>query len=378
MTQNIYSGYGSYRNLEQTLKELSPKKIFLVTGKASYLSCGARQLLDPILKKYSYVHFHDFEINPKIEDIKKGISLMNKEECDLVVAVGGGSVIDVSKAVNILSAQEGDVEQYVTGNDKIKQEGLPLVAIPTTAGTGSESTHFSVVYKGKVKYSLAHEFMLPDYVILDPIFTEQLPPHITACTGMDALCQAIESLWSVNSTEESRECSRQAIDMIRNNIFKAVNMPDRISREAMLKGANLAGKAINISKTTAAHAVSYPITSYFGVSHGHAVALTLPYFIVFNGQVDDTNLNDMRGPDFVRKIMDDLYNLLGVKVSYEARDMFITLMNNIGLETRLSKLGVDRKGIEIIIKNGFNPQRVKNNPRTLTEETLRIILEGIL
>jgi len=161
-------------------------------------------------------------------------------------------------------------------------------------------------------------------------------------------------------------------------IVKNVNNPNTISREKMLIASNLAGKAINIAKTTAAHSVSYPITSYFNVPHGHAVALTLPYFIEFNNDVSLENLQDNRGIEFIKDRMSELFTILKVNTANKAKDKIINIMKKINLETRLSKLGINGNNIDIIIENGFNLQRIKNNPKLFREKDLRILLEKII
>lgn len=378
MKQKEYLGYNSIRNICSILSKHGPKKIFLVSGKASYVGSGAKAILDRFLKKYSVYHFNDFNPNPKAEDIVKGISLFNKTKCDLVIAVGGGSVIDAAKSINLLAANKGNPIGYVLKRRRIEAKGKPLIAIPTTSGSGSEATMFAVVYIAKTKYSLEHEFMLPDYAIVDPQFTLNLPKAITASTGMDALCQAIESYWSVNSTDESKRYAKKAIKIAIKNLEKAVNSPSKKSRDAMSKAAHLAGKAINISKTTACHAISYPITSYFKVSHGHAVALTLPLMLAYNSSVKENDLLDKRGIDHVRNVIDEIIGIIGAKNPEDAGKIISDLMEKIGLKTRLSDLGIKRENdINLIIKNGFNPDRVKNNPRLLTEAALRVILDSL-
>ena len=146
----------------------------------------------------------------------------------------------------------------------------------------------------------------------------------------------------------------------------------------MLRAANLAGRAINIAKTTAAHAISYPFTSYFKIPHGHAVALTLPYFIEFNNAVDTVSVQDTRGKSFVQKRMKELIKTLGCSTASEAKNKIIKIMKSINLETKLGNLGISEKDLDLIVKNGFNPQRVKNNPRIIAESQLRIILKKIL
>ncbi len=376
-----YFGIGSLKELEHILKKEEPQKIFLVTGKNSYKFSGAKNKLELLLTNYFYIQFSDFSVNPKIEDIKKGIELYQKEKCDLVIAIGGGSVIDTAKAINLLSSQKKTLlEKQITGEEKINNKGKTLIAIPTTSGTGSEATSFAVVYINKTKYSLAHkDFMLPDYIILDPSLTFTLPKYITAGTGMDALCQAIEAYWSVNSTEESKTYSKEAIFLAVNNIENSVNNPTEENRIAMMKASNLAGKAINIAKTTACHAISYPITSYFNVPHGHAVALTLGEMVVYNSMISSNDCLDQKGTEYVKEIITNLNEIFGVNSPQELNVKFNELMESIGLNTKLSELGITSEyDINVIVKNGFNPKRVKNNPRKLTEIDLRKILERIM
>ena len=378
MKQKIYLGYDSYKKIYDILEDFSPKKIFLVTGKKSYFLSGAKKILNKFINEYEHIRFFDFEINPKIKYIKRGIDLFNKEKCDYVIGIGGGSVMDIAKSISLLATQKGNLEEFIKGKLPLKKREILSIMIPTTAGTGSESTHFSVIYINKIKYSLAHNSLIPDFAILDPVFTENLPPYITACTSMDALCQAIESFWSTNSTEDSRIYSKQAIELIMSNIIKNVNNPDKVSREKMLIASNLAGKAINIAKTTAAHSVSYPLTSYFNIPHGHAVALTLPYFIEFNNDISLENLQDSRGVKFVKDRMSELFATLKVETANEAKDKILSIMKEIKLETELSKLGINKDNIDIIIENGFNIERMKNNAKIFVKEDLRYLLKRII
>ena len=371
-------GEGSALNLEAILKKGKPQKILLVVGQNAYEKSGAKALFSPILKNFEVAVFSEFEENPKIEDIKKGIDVFRSFSPDMVLAVGGGSALDMAKSVNALAVQEGDPLDFVLKKKELKNSGKPLVAVPTTAGTGAEATHFAVAYIDKTKYSLAHPFLLPTYSIVDPQFTFSLPSRITASTGMDALAQAMESYWSNKSTDESKGYAREALLFIIPNLNIAVNNPTKEARLAMSKGAHLAGKAINISQTTASHAISYPITSFFGVAHGHAVGLTIPSMLLFNSEVDEATVQDQRGLDYVKKTMTEIFDLLNVKNGTEAKKMIEDLMVSIHLETGLQELGIKtEQDRELIIKNGFNPERVKNNPRVLTEQNLRIMLNEI-
>tara|TARA_Y100000310_G_scaffold343159_1_gene449521 strand:+ start:37066 stop:38211 length:1146 start_codon:yes stop_codon:yes gene_type:complete len=380
MIQIEHIGKGEIKRLGEILLIHKPNKIFLVTGKSSYESSGAQKAIEPIVKSYGFVRFSNFEVNPKLTDIERGIEEFRRDNCDFVVAVGGGSVMDVAKAVNVFAANNGKLMDYIEKRESLKEKGKTLIAIPTTSGSGTQATHFAVIYVDKTKYSLADkEKMLPDYAIIDPDLTMSLPKDVTATTGMDALCQGIESFWCVNSTDESKRYAREAIKLAIENLLNVVNRPSEESRGAMAKAAHLAGKAINISQTTASHAISYPITSHFGLQHGHAVGLTIPQMILYNHKVTEEDCLDERGVKYVRdRIMHELIDLIGGKTIEEASEKITNLMREIGLNIKLSELKIQtQEDIDIIVKNGFNPDRVKNNPRKLTEEALRKILENI-
>ncbi|NVM36399.1 MAG: phosphonoacetaldehyde reductase [Candidatus Lokiarchaeota archaeon] len=374
-----YLGYNSINKLSEILEKHSFHKIFLITGKGSFEKTSIKKVILEILKDYDFFQFNDFSPNPKINDIKKGLELFKKQKFDVILSVGGGSVIDMGKCISILSANYGSPEDFVLKKKKINNKGVPLIRIPTTAGSGSEATHFAVVYIDKSKYSLGDsDYMQPEYVIVDPQFSNNLPKNLTAISGLDAFTQAIESYWNINSTNESKNYARKAIELIMKNILKVVYNPSSESRNNMALAANLSGKAINITKTTTCHAISYPITSYFNVPHGHAVALTLPSMIVFNSNVNKEDVKDSRGVDYVKQIMKELISIIGVSNFTKAKEKVKNLIKNVGLETNLGKLGIKTQDdIEIVIKNGFNPERVKNNPRLLTETQLRSILEGL-
>lgn len=370
MKQKIIFGPGNLYKVKPILKKEGSRRIFLVTGGNSFTTCGAKNKLDILLKKNEVYIFNDFEVNPKIGDIKRGIAKYRKFKPDLMMAVGGGSVIDVAKTVNVLSANQGKPELFITGKKSVTKTGKTLIALPTTAGSGSESTHFAVVYIDKTKYSLAYPFILPTIAIIDPELTYKTPQKLTAASGMDALAQSIESYWSVNSTPLSKRYSSAAIKLILGNFVDAVNRPTQKSRIAMSKAANLAGQAINIAKTTACHSISYPLTSYFGIPHGHAVGLTLSSMMKYNAAVTKTDVTDKRGAPYVKRII----KKLGLTPQTIEK-----LMKTIGLETRLGKLGItSKKDINIILDHGFNPDRVKNNPRLLTREALERILVNLM
>ena len=352
MIQTEFIGKGSVTYLKEILSDFHPKNIFLVTGKTSYERSGAKIILDSILKGHNMIHFSDLGANPKISSVEKGIELFKENHCDFVIAVGGGSVMDTGKLINIFAANPMEPVDYIKKKMKIESKGKTFVAVPTTSGSGSEATKFAVVNIGKTKSSLENDFFIPDYAIIDYRFTRSLSRYQTACTGMDALGQAIESYWGVNSTEESKKYSVEAIKLIMENLPEAVNNSEE-AREHMAKASFLAGKAINITRTAANHAVSYPITSYFNVPHGHAVGLTIPSMIVYNSQVIEEELLDKRGVDYVKKSIKEIINLIGEESAEGASKKITNLMKKIGLSVRLNELGIKTdEEIETIRKSG--------------------------
>ncbi|MBI2508160.1 phosphonoacetaldehyde reductase [Candidatus Woesearchaeota archaeon] len=364
MKQKEFFGYGSINKIAGIASELDTKRIFLVTGRDSYEHSGVKNCLDMLLHHYEINRFNQFSSNPRLVDIMRGFELFKKEDYELIIAVGGGSVIDVAKAIKLFNFNKCSSK-------------TPLVAVPTTSGTGSEATYYIVYYIGKEKQSEGlPEITLPDYSICDPTFTMNIPKKIAAATGMDALGQAIESYWNINSTKESKEFAKQSISLLIDNLEKSVGNPDPELKEKVMRAANLSGKAINITKTTACHSISYPITSYFHIHHGHAVGLTLGEMLVYN-YYSKQECVDQRGEDYLKSALEEITALIGGKDVIEARDILYDLMKNIGLETKLIDLGINKEGIEVIIKRGFNPERVKNNPRHLDEDNLREILESI-
>lgn len=370
--------YWDINKLRNVLDSKNVNNIFLVTGKKSFNSSGAKKLVTPLISKYNTIYFSDFITNPRIEDVNKGIKIFKNSNIDIVIAIGGGSVIDIAKLINFFSAQDYSPLNYIKEKPAGINKTKPLIAIPTTAGTGSEATHFAVLYINKNKYSVAHDYILPEVAIIDAKFTLNLPPYIIACTGMDALVQAIESCWSVYSTKISKQYAKEAITLIVDNLVKAVKHPTLSIMRAMMRAAHLSGKAINISKTTVCHAISYPITSFFKIPHGHAVALTLSSMLEYNSKVTGKDVLDKRGVKYVKNVINDIQKFLGVNSIACAKNYLDMLMDKIGLKRNLKELGIkSEKNLEIIIKNGFNPDRVKNNPRNLTKVALRNMLKNI-
>lgn len=346
MKQQVFLGKDSIKKIVPLLNRHNSKQVFLVRGKGSYTACGAEKIIKNALLETgcTLTEFYDFSENPKFEDMARGVGLLRGSRADFIIAVGGGSVLDMSKLVRFFNSYEGEV----TGKTFEKINNLlPLVAIPTTAGTGAEATHFAVVYKDKIKYSVEHEDILPNYALVYPPFTYGNSKYLTACTGFDALAQAIEAYWNLNATDESDIYAEKAIKLLWPSLPDLVNNPTEELRDRVSEGSYWAGRAINIAKTTAPHAFSYPFTTYYGYPHGHAVALTFPYFMKLN--CSELNDNEIR--------VNTLLDMLKFKRGTNLLEQMRCYVHSIGLQVR-KDIVIDYE----FIMSHVNLDRLRNNP----------------
>ena len=321
--------------------------------------------------------FSGFKPNPKLEDIQRGIQQFCGSNPDAVIAVGGGTAIDLAKLIGALADHQADPGKMITGLCHIEKNGPPLIAIPTTAGTGSEATHFAVAYVDGRKYSVADSRLLPSHAVIDPRLTHSLPAGITAASGLDAFCQSVESIWAVGATDESIRYASESIHLALANLPHCVQNPTPESRAVMCRAAHLSGKAINISKTTAPHAISYAITTRFGLPHGLAVALTLGEILKFNASVSSTDCTDPRGADHVRDRIALLLDLLDQPTAERGAERIQSLMESVGAPLQLRDAGILTEDAVTWIADQVNMERLSNNPRKLSKQGIEKILVKI-
>ncbi len=350
----------NYEILKDILKNSKP----LIVSNSLFKNSKLKKILDEL--HIEYVLFDKYSSNPKYEELLLGLDAFKNNNCNFVISYGGGSAIDVAKCIKLYALADGDFF-----NKPIDKNLICHLAIPATAGTGSESTRFAVIYKEGIKYSITHDSIVPDMVILDYELLKTLPIYQKKSTMLDALCQAIESYWSVNSTDESKKYAKTAIKLILSNMFKYLDNEENAMKNIMI-ASNLAGKAINISQTTAAHAMSYKITSLFGTSHGHAVALCLPYIWEYMINNIDKCI-DPRGSDYIVNIMNDLSQIFECPNSNEA----INKLKNIIVKLNLDIPAITEDELSILT-NSVNEQRLNNNPIKLDKENIsKIYLKAL-
>ena len=366
---NEHIGKNSLENIKHISNEKKFKKILIFAGKTSYSKSGAESQLKTILSKFQYEVFYKTNELPDILDLKNFIVKINNFKPDLIVAIGGGAVLALAKVSNSLHNCK-NLEKSIKYSLNELNNFCELIAIPTTAGSGAETTSNAVMYVDKIKYSIEGKEIKPDYIIIDPNLILSTPKKIAAASGMDAIAQSIESLLSKKSTNESVGYATQALRYLLPFYELHINNSNFETAYKMSIGALNAGKAINISKTTAPHAVSYPFTSEHGISHGHAVALTLLDFLKFNFE----NITLSKVKFDLNERYKILFNEFKVENIDQLTGKLLKMSKNTGLELDLKKLDINSSNqIDNVLK-GINQQRLSNNPIDIDLSVIRKIL----
>ncbi len=344
--------------LPELLADCGP--FLFVRDPIAWEASGAAAALEDALASLGGVPFEEQGEKPRLEVMQAAAALAEAESCRAILAIGGGTSIDTAKGAAWCMAGGA-----LRAQPAPETELLPILAVPTTAGTGSEATHFAVCWHEGRKHSLADPRLLPAHAIVDSNLHQSLSPRLTATAGFDALCQALESLWSHSVTDSSREDASQAARLLLGSLEGAVTQPTPELRRAMARGAHLAGRAINVTKTTTPHALSYALTFEHGIPHGYAVALTFPHCLALRHAREQS-------PPGTAPVSE----LLG-STSETAVARFQELQERCGAPTSLSALGVKESDLELIAAS-VDPNRLANDPLAPTAEELLEILRGAL
>ena len=361
---NGYDDFGGY------CLSYGIKNIIIVCG-SSFKKLSIGKYLTDFFAAHNIeiLFFSDFHPNPDYESVVKGVDAFRENRCDAILAVGGGSAIDVAKCIKLYATMP-------VGSDYIHQtiepNNIPFFAIPTTAGTGSEATRFSVIYYQGAKQSITDYSCIPQVVLLDPSVLETLPDYQRKVTMLDAFCHAVESYWSVNSSEESKNYSKEAISLILRNMESYLRNEESGNKN-MMTAAFIAGKAINITQTTAGHAMCYKLTSLYGLAHGHAAALCVselwPYMIEISEKCIDN-----RGKEYLDSVFKEIASSMGEKNPLDAATKFQNVLKQLDLKAPDIKSESDFD----LLKKSVNPTRLKNNPVLLDEDTIDMLYHKIL
>lgn len=370
--QKIITPGENYRGLDEWIRETGCKRILMVCDGSIWYQKEFNAHLEEIDKLgVEMIGFRDFQPNPLYENVQAGVKLFREEQCGALIAVGGGSAMDVAKCIKLYSNLSGNGENGSWLSAEYVENDIPFLAMPTTAGTGSEATRFAVIYYDGKKQSVTSESFIPDTVLMDPNTLITLPPYQKKATMCDALCHAIESFWSVNSTDESKEYSKAAIQGVMKHMDGYLNNTEE-GRAGMLRAANMAGKAINITQTTAGHAMCYKITSLFGCAHGHAAILCDR--VLFSWMVRNTDkCIDPRGEVYLKNTLDEIGRAMGCGNGATGAEKMRSIFDTLELEVPTATAEQYEE-----LKTSVNPVRLKNHPIALDEETIDKLYHEVL
>lgn len=330
----------------------------MVTPQFFVDSGEAQRLIDASDGAVSTV-FTDFSPNPDVTEVDACAEIIRKNHCEFVVAMGGGSAMDVSKAAASICLTDDSIADYHGTGKAMPQKHLPIIALPTTAGTGSEVTCVSVLTNralGK-KAPIVSDGFFPSVAIVDPELTYSVPPKITASTGMDVLSQAIEGFWSKGHQPICDSCAVHAAKLVFKYLPIAVAEPhNEEAREKMCEASVIAGLAFTLPKTTSSHACSFPLTNIHGIPHGEACGLTLDYFARINKDAQHGRVQE-----FAREI--------GFSDVDAMADAIHDLKVKIGMRTGLKDLNLTEEQIADLVRISRHPN-LYNNPVEITDEML--------
>lgn len=375
-TKAVLVDAGSSARIADYVAELGARSALVVTDKG----IEAAGLLAPALaslkaKNIRTEIFNEVVADPPEDVVMKAVQVARESGAESVIGIGGGSSMDVAKLVALLAASSEKLDE-IYGVGLAKGPRLPLILVPTTAGTGSEVTQISIVTtKSGEKKGVVAPVLLPDFAILDADLTLKCPPHVTAATGVDAMVHAIEAYTSRHAKNPiSDALARDALRLLNSNIRSACkNGSDRSARQNMLLGATLAGMAFANAPVAAVHALAYPIGARFHVAHGLSNALVLPHVLRFNTPSAVAHYSELS----------EIF-LPAISGSEEARavtlvDTLSGLTAELGLETRLAQVGIVQNDLRSLAEDAMKQTRLLvNNPREMTfDDALSIYQEAL-
>ncbi|MFZ0332039.1 MAG: iron-containing alcohol dehydrogenase, partial [Acinetobacter bohemicus] len=374
---NIISGLGSIYELKQLLQQQPYKKLLLVTDAGMI----QQQLHLPIIEiletiQLDYVIYSSVQADPPEHIVLDAVQFAKNEKVDIVLGFGGGSSLDVAKVIAILvHPQQQQTLSDLYGINNVKQPRLPLFLVPTTAGTGSEVTPISIVTTGKTtKTGIVSPVLFADVAILDATFTQNLPAHITAATGIDAMVHAIEAYTSkIKKNPYADMLAKQALKLLNHNLSLVLADGQNLAaRQNMLVGSMLAGQAFANAPVAAVHALAYPLGGHFHISHGHSNALVLTEVLKFNAP---------HAKQYYAELMCWL-DPKSTGCTDGLCDLFIDHMQNhldkSGLVLKLKDLNVTENMLEQLASDAMLQTRLlQNNPRELTQQDALQIYQAI-
>ena len=373
---DVLSGRGSLERIGELASKYRPESVVLLVDGNVRKNGGADRLaalLSASCAKLCVVS--DIPVEPETGQVKELFARVGELQADLIVAMGGGSVLDSAKMISVLLRNPAYLENLLDAG-LIRERGVPLIAVPTSAGTGSEATPNSIVVvpEQKLKVGVVHPFFIPDSVILDPETTLSLPAHVTAATGLDAFCHAIECFISKKSNPFSDLYALEAIRLVARSLFNAYNDGADIgAREDLLLAAFYGGMCIASSSTVAVHALSYPLGGRYRIPHGLSNAILLPWVMEFNRDAVVGKFAEVAGAMGIPPGAD------AEETSKRAVEGIFSLVRSLGIPSTLRELGVGTDDLDEIVAAAMKVTRLlDNNPKPVSPGDARSIYMKLL
>jgi alcohol dehydrogenase len=368
--QKVVYGAGSLSKLSEVVNELGGKKAFIISGPHLY-KMGLVSKCAEALEEAGIACgvFADTEANPSTDTVEKATRMFIESDADCIIAFGGGSPIDVAKAAAIVAKYGGDITDY-EGSGTVPGSVVPIVAIPTTAGTGSEVTSFSVItdHNRNYKLTVGSDNLIPAYAILDPELITTVPQKTAAACGMDAMVHAIEAYISLAASPFSEIFSLYALDYIGGSIRDYVADRKNLSAaENMMLGSLFAGIAFSHARLGNVHAMSHPVSAYYDVPHGVANAIILPIVVEFNMKADAGKYYEIYKR--IAAIPCSKEQFKSEKLISEIR----RLIEELGIPNNLQAVGVDDALINKMSEDAMKSGNIKVNPRTTEIEDIKAL-----
>jgi alcohol dehydrogenase len=376
-TKSIVNAPNSSSELGQYCQNLNIKKVLLVTD-LGIVKLGLHQKIIANLENHpiNFVLFSQVEVDPPIAVIEKALIFAKQNGIDGVIGLGGGSSLDTAKLIAALTYSEQTIND-VFGIDKLLHSRLPLIQIPTTAGTGSEVTPISIITTGEsLKMGIVSPILLPDITLLDATLTLDLPAHITAATGIDAMVHAIEAFTSrIKKNIYSDMLAKQALKLMSKNIQTAVHQgQDLEARSNMMLGATLAGQAFANAPVAGVHALAYPLGGQYHIPHGLSNSLVLPHVLRFNIPAAANLYAELAEIIIPEKCA-------SLVLDEEKAEAFVQyleyLINDLGLPNKLASVDIKESGLVALAKDALKQERLLiNNPKPMNEADILAIYQA--
>ncbi len=359
----LITGKGAAQELAEQLSKLGVENPFIVTDKG-VSSSGTLTVITDQLSENSYAIYDNISPEPEVSVVQACVDAFQQGRHDGVVAVGGGSAMDTAKCVAVMAEHTGDLESLF-GENAVSQRSIPLIAIPTTAGTGSEVTNIAILSdpEAQIKRGIVSDFLLPDVAIVSPEMTLSCPRGVTAASGVDALVHAVEAYLSNFSSPITDALAIKAMTLIIHALPKAFSEPQNLqAREDMATGSLLAGLAFGNAGVGAVHALAYPLGGRYHIPHGVSNALLLPYVMEYNKPVCLERFYDI-----AQAFGEPVHTLTKSQAADQVTCRLRKLCNDVEIPKNLSELNIPKGDINQMAEEAFNVKRLlRNNPRALT------------